>query len=403
LDFSYGSEEEKFRLELRKWLEQNLPKNMDTSGYELPTEEETVIFLKDWGRKLYEAGYSGLTWPKEYGGRGLPATFEVVFFEELARANAPREIGYFGKYLVGPTILAHGSEEHKKRYLPKILKGEEIWCQGFSEPTAGSDLASLSTSAKLDENGKEYTVNGQKIWTTAAQFADLCLLLARTDSKAPKHKGLSYLIVDMKQTGVKLSPIVQMSGKAGFNQIFFENVRVPKENLLGKENEGWREAMTTLSHERGVTTYARLYELFSSDIQEVIDLSKNTRSKKCGTVDSDPMIRQKIVDFYVGNSILKLLNWKQLTKFEKTHSLGPESSLLKLYWSEMHQRFGEFVMELLGENSLVTSGKDSIGGGKWQEVFMISRAETIYAGTSEIQRNIIAEQILGLPRLKEPS
>lgn len=397
MNFTYGVEEEQFRIEVRNWLEKNLPKDLDSSGYELPTEEETVTFLKEWGRKLYKAGYSGLTWPKEYGGRGLPQTFEVVFFEELARARAPREIGYFGKYLVGPTILAHGSEEHRKRYLPKILSGEEIWCQGFSEPTAGSDLASLSTSAKLDESGKEYRVNGQKIWTTAAQFADLCLILARTDPKSPKHKGLSYLIVDMKEKGVKLSPIVQMSGKAGFNQIFFENVQVPKENLLGKENEGWKEAMTTLSHERGVTTYARLYELFSLDLQEVIDLSKKN------TTSNDQIVRQKLVDFHVGNSILKLLNWKQLTKLEKTHSLGPESSVVKLYWSEMHQRFGEFVMELMGEHSLATSGEDAIGNGKWQETFMISRAETIYAGTSEIQRNIIAEQILGLPRLKEAS
>ncbi len=401
MDFTYGEEEENFRAGLRHWLEENLPKNMDSSGYELPTEEDTVAFLKNWGRKLYEADYSGLSWPKEYGGRGLSQTFEVVFFEELARVRAPREIGYFGKYLVGPTILVHGSEEHKKRYLPKILRGEQIWCQGFSEPTAGSDLASLSTSATLSDDGKEFRVNGQKIWTTGAQYADLCLLLARTDPKAPKHKGLSYLIVDMKEKGVKLSPIVQMSGKAGFNQIFFENVRVPKENLLGKQNEGWKEAMTTLSHERGVTTYARLHELFSSDLLEVIDLSKKTKVSMSDTASNNSRVRQDLVEFYVENMILKLLNYKQLTKIQKSHSLGPDSSVVKLFWSEMHQRFGDFVMNLMGESSLAMSGRDAVGNGKWQEVFMISRAETIYAGTSEIQRNIIAEQILGMPRLKE--
>jgi alkylation response protein AidB-like acyl-CoA dehydrogenase len=399
LDFTYGEEEERFRSRLRVWLEGNLPRDSKSSGYELPTREETARFLKSWERKLYDAGYSGISWPKEYGGRGLPPTFEVVFFEELARARAPRDIGYFGKSLVGPTILAHGSEEHKKRYLPKILTGEEIWCQGFSEPTAGSDLGSLSTSAKLSEGGEEFRVTGQKIWTSAAQYADLCLLLARTDPNAPKHKGISYLIVDMKEEGIKMSPIVQLTGEAGFNQIFFENVRVPKENLLGKENEGWMEAMTTLSHERGVTTYARVQQLFASDLQEMIELCKALR-KGNSAASNDSMTRQNLAKFYAENSILKLLNFKQLTKLQRNHFLGAESSVSKLFWSEMHQRFGEFAMNLLGERSVAISGEDAIAEGRWQEVFLFSRAETIYAGTSEIQRNIIAEQVLSMPRIK---
>jgi alkylation response protein AidB-like acyl-CoA dehydrogenase len=399
MDFTYTEEEEKFRKEVRTWLKDNVPKGWKSLGFELPSDPKRAGFLKQWDNKLYRAGYAGLSWPKEYGGRGLPATYEVIFVEEMSSTRAPTGLGYFGKVLVGPTIMAYGSEEQKKRYLPKILSGEEIWCQGFSEPSAGSDLASLKTSAKLSSDGKEFRVNGQKVWTSAAQFADFCLLLARTDETLPKHKGLSYLIVDMKEHGIKLSPIIQMTGEAGFNQIFFENVRVPRENLVGELNAGWTEAMTTLAHERGVTTYAGLQQMFISDLEEVIGLAKKIERR--GQIASkDIEVRQKITQFYIENSILKLLNFKQLTRLQKGGFLGPESSISKLYWSEMHQRFGDFVMELLGEKSQIIEGKDAVADGKWQRIFLWSRSETIYAGTSEIQRNIIADIILGLPRVK---
>lgn len=399
LDFTFGEDEEKFRANLRHWITRNLPKNWSGAGFALPSSEEEAKFFKDWERKLYEAGYAGLSWPKEYGGKGLPPSFDFVFVEEIARAQAPYGMGYFGRALVGPTLMEFGSDEQKKRYLQKILSAQEFWCQGFSEPGAGSDLASLKTSANLGNNGKEFIINGEKIWTSGARYADFCLLLARTDTTAPKHKGLSYLIVDMKENGIKVSPIVMLTGETRFNQVLFENVRVPRENLVGELNKGWKEAMITMSHERGVTTIAYERQLFVSALQQAIDLTHSLQ-REGKTVSENSVVRQRVAQFYIESLILKFLNFKHLSRLLKDGSLGPESSILKLYWSEMYQRFGEFMMDLLGEKSTVVEGEDSVDEGKWQKAFLFSRGATIYAGTSEIQRNVISELVLQMPRIK---
>ena len=395
MDFSFSPEEEHFRQELRTWLHQNLPAGWGTPGYKSPKGEGRLAFLRDWQRKMYDGGYVGLSWPKEYGGRGASMIELAIFNEEMAKVEAPGPLNVLGLSMAGPTIIVHGTEEQKKRYLQKILNCEEIWCQGFSEPGSGSDVASIRTKAEL--RGDEFVVNGQKVWTTLAHVADWCMLLVRTDPDAPKHRGISYILVDMKSPGITVRPLRQMTGEAEFNEFFFEDVRVPRANLVGELNNGWGVALTTLMNERGTASFgtqARFRILY----ENLVTLAKQT-SVNGRHATTDPGVRQQLAQHLIDVEILKYNCYRNFTRLLRGGTPGPEGSILKLWWSELNQRMQETAMMLEGPYSqLMRESPWAVEGGRWQHHFMRSRANTIEAGTSEIQRNIIAERVLKMPK-----
>ncbi len=395
MDFKLTPQEEAFRDQLRRWLEVNAPGDWAKLRSRFATKEVQIAFLKGWQRKLYEAGYVGLNWPKEYGGRGATIMEQAIFCEEMARAKAPELPNVIGLDMAGPAIIHHGTEAQKKRYLPKILSAEEIWCQGFSEPNAGSDLAALQTRAEL-KNGA-YLVNGQKVWTSYAHLAQWCILLTRTDPKAPRHKGLTYFLVDMRSPGVTVKPLRQMSGDAEFNELFFENVEVPAANILGRENGGWEVAITTLMFERGPRTISRQLMLLQG-IDAAIELARRL-DRHGNKASQDPVIRQRLAQFYIDSHAVRYSTLRALTKLLRGEPPGPEGSASKLFWSETWQQLLELMLELEGPYALLWEGTDwAIEGGYWQFRHLRSRGDTIAAGTSEIQRNIIAERVLGLPK-----
>jgi alkylation response protein AidB-like acyl-CoA dehydrogenase len=384
--------DESFRAELRAWLAENITDEFREKRH--MTFQEKVAVRRAWQKKLFEAGWIGIGWPKEYGGRGASLMQEAIYNEEMARAQAPATANVIGLNMVGPTILAVGTPQQKTRYLPKILSGEEIWCQGFSEPNAGSDVASLQTRGVRE--GDHFVVTGQKVWTSYGYVADLCILLVRTDFEAPKHKGLSYLIVDMKLPGVSTRPLVQMTGEAEFAELFFENVKVPVENLVGELNKGWMVAITTLMHERGSLSLTIIVVL-EQRLQALIELSR--RSTLNGKpVLEDPQVRQRIARLYTDVKTFKLNTMRQLSTLSQGHLPGPEGSLLKLQWSEFNQRLVELAFEIEGPfSSLAPDSVDAPSEGRWQYEYLRARGNTIEAGTSEVQRNIVAERVLGLP------
>ncbi len=386
MDFRDTPEEASFRSELRSWLEENLP-----DGWRELSPSRTrwnADVSREWSKKLYEAGYVGLTWPKEYGGRAAPYTHQAVFLEEMVRAEAPEHIGVIGLGMAGPTIISHGTDDQKNRHLAKILSGEEVWCQGFSEPGSGSDLASLRTKAVRD-NG-HFVVNGQKVWSSFAHIADWCILLVRTDPDAKKHQGITYLLVDMHSDGVDVRPLNQMSGEPEFNEIFFSDVRVPIENVLGEVNAGWGVAMTTLLHERGTLGFA-LTSRLEVAMNKVVTLARETGAER------DPLVRDRIARHWIELQGLKFTNYRALTTLVKTGVPGPEGSIAKLFWSESNQRLTKLALEIMGPRSQL-DGDEGIWDGYWQYQQLRSRGNTIEAGTSEVLRNIIAERVLGLPR-----
>jgi alkylation response protein AidB-like acyl-CoA dehydrogenase len=391
MDFRDTPEEAAFRSELRDWFENNLPEGWRDRGPERGRMDEEVS--REWSKKLSDAGYSGLTWPKEYGGQGAPYTHQAIFLEETARAETPDHIGVIGLGMAGPTIIAHGTDEQKSRHLGKILSGEEVWCQGFSEPGSGSDLASLRTRAEID--GDDYVINGQKVWSSFAHIADYCILLVRTDNDAAKHHGITYLLVDMKTPGVDVRPLKQITGDPEFNEIFFSDARVPRANILGNENEGWKVAMTTLLHERGTLGFALTARL-EVLMRKVVKLAQETRHNGHRAAD-DPVLRDKIARQWVELQGLKFLNYRALTALVKTGIPGPEGSVAKLHWSESNQRLTKLALEILGSRSQLDED-DGVWQGFWQYQQLRSRGNTIEAGTSEVLRNIIAERVLGLPR-----
>ena len=399
MDLNYSAEEERFRDEVRAWLAANLPKDGESLYNDSEKMDEWMAFLKSWQRKLYDAGWSGISWPKEYGGRGATIIEELIFTEEMARARAPNLMNVsIGIELVGPAIIHHGTEEQKRRYLPKILSAEEIWSQGFSEPGAGSDLASLRTVAVEEDN--HFVVTGQKVWTSWAEYSEYCILLARTDPAAAKHKGISCLLVDMHSPGITIRPTVQITGEAEFSEVFFDDVRVPKKNLLGGLNQGWRVAMTILAHERG-TSAIRYQIRFRSELDDLINLAKSF-ARDGHQAAADPLLKQKLAQSFIEVEILKYNIYRSVTQIMRSGKPGPESSIIKLFWSEMDRRQKEAGMETLGMYSqLVQHSKWAIDHGRWPRAFLWSRAGTIYAGSSEIQRNIIAERVLGLPKSQE--
>ena len=397
MDFTLTPEQETLRAEVRAWLEVNMPKDWVrrlTLSSDVP-RPEAYAAMRAWQKKLAEQRYVGLTWPKEYGGRGLTFMEELIVHEEMALAKAPPIINILGVGMAGPTILAYGTDEQKERYVAKILSCEEIWCQGYSEPNAGSDLASLETRAVKD--GEYWVINGQKVWTSLAHIADWMMLLARTDPTAPRHKGITYFLLDMHAPGVTVKPLKQITGDAEFNEVFFENVRVHESQVLGGVNNGWAVGLTTLMYERLALGFGIQVRLRIA-LDSLIDMAR--RVEKHGrTLTQDRVIRQKIAQLWIDTESLKYTGARAITKLLRGEMPGPEASAGKMMWVETHQRLQELAMELQGPYSQLVGGSDAaIDGGIWQYTFLRSRANSIEGGTTEIQRNIIGERVLGLPK-----
>lgn len=393
MDLNLTVEERQFRDDLRAWLEVNVPK--DWSEWRGKPIEVSFPYLRTWQRKLHEGGWAAVSWPREYGGRGASLMQQAIFWEEMARAEAPPMANALGLGLIGPTIIAYGTEKQKERFIPKILSAEEIWCQGFSEPNAGSDLASLQTEARLD--GDHYVVNGQKVWTSYGWVGDWCELVVRTDANVPKHKGLTVLLVDMKSSGFEVRPLRQMTGESEFHELFFRDVRVPVENVLGKVNDGWSVAVSTLMYERG-SYGARLHLLFKRNINRLIELSR-TFQRSGHPAAQDPVMRQKLAQCYAEVEIMRLNQLRAFSRITETGIPGPEGSIQKIFWSELNQHVQQVAQELLGPYGQLLSGdRYAIDKGIWSYGYLRSRGNTIEAGTSEVQRNIIGHFVLGLPR-----
>jgi len=393
MDLNLTVEETQFRDELRAWLAANLPK--DWNEWREKPIEVSFPYLRAWQRKLHDGGWAAVSWPKEYGGRSASLMQQAIFWEEMARVDAPPTANTLGLGIIGPTIISHGTEAQKNRYIPKILSAEEIWCQGFSEPNAGSDLAGLQTEARLD--GSDYIVNGQKVWTSYGWVGDWCELVVRTDPTVAKHKGLTVLLVDMKSPGVDVRPLRQMTGESEFSEIFFRDVRVPAENVLGNVNDGWNVAISTLMHERGAFG-ARLHLLFKRSIDRLIELSHSIH-RNGSPAAKDPLMRQKLAQCYAEIEIMRLNQLRAFSRMAATGVPGPEGSILKIFWSELNQRVQQIAQELLGPyGQLLGADRHAIDHGIWSYGYLRSRGNTIEAGTSEVQRNIIGHFVLGLPR-----
>jgi len=394
MDLSSSGAELALRSDICSWLHEHLPWEY---GKGLPHRfddlADEVAFGRRWQASLAEDRWVGVTWPETYGGRGAGPTEYFIVQEELARARAPEIVGRIGVNLAGPTLLAHGREDQRVRWLPKILRAEEMWCQLFSEPGAGSDLASVATRATAVDGG--WVLDGQKVWTSYAQFADWGVCLARTDPEAPKHHGLSYLVVDMHAAGVDVRPLVQLTGEAEFNQVFLDQVFVPVDQLVGPEHEGWMVANSTLSHERG--TNPRQLVIHMQLLDELLRMAVAN-----GSID-DARLRQRLAQAYVEVRLFQLHNLRSISRLAKGLDPGPEGSALKLYWSEMSKRLHDTTMAVLGESAPLWKGAaHTPGDGEWQRSWLYYQASSVWAGTNEIQRTILAEQVLGLPRPSRP-
>jgi alkylation response protein AidB-like acyl-CoA dehydrogenase len=389
VDFRDSPDEARFRAEVRAWLRDNVP---DGSATPRPGRGD-VDAGRAWSRKLHEAGYAGLTWPAEYGGTGAPYTHQAIFLEESARAGAPGHVGVIGLAMAGPTIMAHGSDAQKARHLARILSGEEIFCQGFSEPACGSDLSAIRTMAVPD--GDHLVVDGEKIWCGWAEVADWCILLARGEAGARRYAGLTFLIVDMHDPGITVEPLRQLTGHAEFNRVRFDGVRVPRANVVGEPGDGWTVAMTTLLHERGTLGFG-LTAYLEQTLGHLVRLARTPDAGGARPAD-DPIVRDRIARLWIDLQGLRYTNYRSLTALVRTGIPGPEGSIAKLWWSEANQRLTRLAAELLGPDAQL-DGDDAPWGGFWQYMRLRSRANTIEGGTSEVLRNIIAERVVGLPR-----
>jgi alkylation response protein AidB-like acyl-CoA dehydrogenase len=397
LDLTLNPEQEAFRTRVRGWLKTNIPsewRSRMAASADVP-RPEAYDLLRRWQRKLYEAGFVGLTWPSEYGGQGLTFLEEMILHQEMALAKAPPILNILGVGMAGPTIVAYGTEAQKQRYPAKILSCEEIWCQGYSEPNAGSDLASLQTRAVKD--GEHWVINGQKVWTSLAHVADWMMLLARTDPEAPRHKGITYFLLDMHAPGVTVRPLRQITGDPEFNEVFFDNVRVHESQILGGLNNGWQVGLTTLMYERLALGFGLQVRLRIA-LDGLVELAR--RMEKDGRViTKDPVMRQKIAQLWIETECLKYTGARAITRLLRGEMPGPEASTGKMIWVDTHQRLQELAMEIQGPYSQLTRGSDwSVEGGLWHYTFLRSRANSIEGGTTEVQKNIIGERVLGLPK-----
>jgi alkylation response protein AidB-like acyl-CoA dehydrogenase len=397
VDFSLTPAQEAFRERVRSWLEQSIPRDWvrrATGSSEVPRPEAYQL-LREWQRRLYDAGFIGLTWPKEYGGQGLTFVEEMILHQEMAFLKAPPILNVLGVGMAGPTIVAYGTEEQKRRYPARILSAEEIWCQGYSEPNAGSDLASLQTRAVRD--GDHWIINGQKVWTSLAHIADWMMLLARTDPDAPKHKGITYFLLDMKLPGVTVKPLRQITGDAEFNEVFFDNVRVHESQVLGGVNNGWPVGLTTLMYERLALGFGLQVRLRIA-LDGLVDMARHVEKGGRPTT-KDAILRQKIAQLWIETESLKYTGARAVTKLLRGELPGPEASAGKVVWVDVHQRLQELAMDIQGPYAQLVAGSDrAIENGVWQYSFLRSRANSIEGGTTEIQKNIIGERVLGLPK-----
>jgi alkylation response protein AidB-like acyl-CoA dehydrogenase len=391
MDFSLSPEEARFRDEVRGWLRDHL----DDVVREAAAGHEEIERRREWQRRVHEAGFAGVSWPRELGGQGGTLMQEVIVNQEMAAARAPDMLNVIGLYMAGPTILAHGTPEQKARYIPPLLRADEIWCQGFSEPNSGSDLASLRTRAVVD--GDDFLVSGQKVWTTLAHVSRWCILLTRTDSAETAHAGLTYLIVDMRSPGVEVRPLRQITGDAEFNEMYFTDVRVPRANLLGEVGGGWRVAMTTLMHERA-TLGVGLQVRSRIALDELRALARTTLVEGVPR-SADPVVRQRIAQLVIEVEAMRINGLRGLSRVLQGEQPGPEGSVNKLMWSELNQRIAETALDLLGPYGTLAEGEERAPrAGRWAYGYLRSRANSIEGGTSEVLRNILAERVLGLPR-----
>jgi alkylation response protein AidB-like acyl-CoA dehydrogenase len=392
MDLSLSPAETEFRDEVRTWLEENHPGPEPEAGL-----EEVMAFRTEWQGKLHEAGWAGISWPKEYGGRGATLIEQAIFVGEAARQEAPSPANVLGLAMGGPVVIAHGTDAQKQRYLEPILTAEEIWCQGFSEPESGSDLASLKTRAVKD--GDEWVVTGQKVWTTFAQYAKWCMLVARTDPDAPKHKGLTYFLMDMDQPGVEAKPLVQITGEGEFNEVFMEEARIPEANVVGGVGNGWSVAITTLMNERAGLAFGAIAQIANS-LGRLGRLAKDTQVNGHSAAE-DPVIRQRLAQLQIEAETMRLNAYRGLTKTMQSGIPGPEGSLGKWQWADINQRISELALEIEGAYAPLDRGAEhAVANGAWQYSFLRSRANSIEGGTTDILKNIIAERVLGLPRMR---
>ena len=392
MDLTHTAEDETFRAELRAWLHANLTGEFaEARGLGGPGREHEAFDVRvAWDRHLAAHGWTCLDWPKEYGGRAASVAQQVIFHEEYARADAPIRVSHIGEQLLGPTLVAFGTEDQKQRFLPGIRDVTELWCQGYSEPDAGSDLANVKTTAVLSEDGTEWILNGQKVWTSLAHLADWCFVVARTDAAKPKHRGLSYLLVPMKQPGVEVRPILQLTRTSEFNEVYFTDARTAAANVVGGVDDGWKVAMATLGFERGVSTLGQQIG-FRRELDGIIAYAKAN-----GAID-DPLIQDRLTRAAIGLDVMRLNALRSMTGLADG-TPGPEASIAKLVWARWHRDLGELAMDVLGPAGTVTGPDYDLD--EWQRLWLFSRADTIYGGSDEIQRTVIAERVLGLP--KEP-
>jgi alkylation response protein AidB-like acyl-CoA dehydrogenase len=415
VDFRWSAEDEAFREEVRSWLKEHLVGEYAALGSGGGPADETGWDVRlEWEKQLGEAGWIGLGWPKAYGGRQASITQQLIFNEEYAKANAPARVSFFGEGLLGPTLIAFGTEEQKQRFLPGILRCTELWCQGFSEPDAGSDLANVKTRAILD--GDEWVVNGQKVWTTLAHHSDWIFAVCRTDPDAPKHKGLSFILLPMDQPGIEVKPLKQLTGSAEFNEVFFTNVRAPKENVVGGLNNGWKVAMTTLGFERG-SSATTSHRRFEKELDAIIDNARDN-----GKID-DPTIRQSLAKQWSKIQIMRINGYRTLSaavQSKKDLGVAALGATNKMFWSETHRDTMNLAMDILGPHAQILTanvtdedefvpgygrrrGRADYPVSILQASFFFSRSETIWGGTAEIQRNIVGERVLGLPKEPKPA
>jgi len=388
VEIRFSAEDESFRREVAEWLESELAGEFaSVRGRGGPGDEGSLVDeRKAWERRMGQAGYIGLAWPSELGGRGLPLTRQVIFYEEYARAGGPGRIGHMSETLLAPTVIAFGTEQQKRRFLPPILAGEEVWCQGYSEPNAGSDLANVQTRARLD--GDEWVIDGQKVWTSWASFSDWCFVVCRTEPDSQRHKGLSYLLVPMHQDGIEIRPIMQMTGDAEFFEVFYDGARTARENVLGAPGEGWKLAMATLSFERGASTLGQQMS-FRRELDAIV-----AEARRNGRLD-DPLLRQRLADAWIG---LELQRYTALRTLADTGEATDRAAMVtKLFWASWHRELGKLAMDVLGPESEIAEGFP-YALTPLQRMYLFTRSDTLYGGSNQIQRNIISERGLGLPR-----
>ncbi len=392
MKLSFSAEDEKFRVEVATWLKDNLVGEFEQLKFRGGPGDEHMFpeERKKWEQKLAEGGWTCIGWPKEHGGRGCSIEQQVVFHEEYARAGAPGHVGHIGEGLTGPTLIAFGTEEQRAKYLPGIIAGTELWCQGYSEPGAGSDLANVKTKARFDEEKGKWIINGQKVWTSLAHESDYVFVIARTDPDSVKHKGLGFFLMKMDQPGIEVRGIEQLTGTSEFNEVFFDDAECDASDIVGSPGDGWKVAMGLLGFERGVSTLGQQMA-FQNELNQVIDIAKNNGAA------NDPIIRQRIAKAHEGLKIMRYNSMRTLSSDAGDGELQKEALIYKLYWATWHRDLGELAMDVMGaECEVLDAGPYELN--RLQSMYLFVRSDTIYGGTNQIQRNIIAERGLGMPR-----